>query len=269
MGRCSRLLICSLLLLLSACRPETRVEALSQLAAHFEAYDVEGAFMLYDQQADVYRVYNAPRCEERFLPASTFKILNALIALETGVIADEREILPWDGVDRALPEWNQDLDLQRAMRYSAIWFYQDLARRVGQERMRTYVEAAGYGNADVSGPEDAFWLEGALRISPAEQIDFLRRLHAGTLPFSERSQRVVREILVVEETETYRLSAKTGWVLRVEPQVGWYVGYVERGEEVYFFATNIESAQPDERFGPAKVEISRAILTELGILPLE
>ena len=237
-----------------------------EYGAYFEAFNVEGAFVLYNLNADAYVVYNRARCSQQFIPASTFKILNALIALETGVIADENEVIAWDGVDRGYAPWNQDHDLRTATEHSAVWFYQELARRIGRDRMQHYVDAVGYGNRDISGEIDSFWLEGGLRISPDEQIEFLRRLYADDLPFSARSMTIVKDIITLEETDDYTLRAKTGWAQRVHPQIGWFVGYVEKDGDVHFFATNVESATPDEHFGSSKVEITKEILRDLQVI---
>ena len=238
-----------------------------EVGPYFEERGVEGAFLLYDSHEGTYVRYNAERCAERFIPASTFKVLNALVALETGVIADEHEIIPWDGVDRGYIPWNRDHNLKTAMEHSAVWFYQELARRVGRERMQHYVDAVGYGNQDISGEIDSFWLEGELRISQGEQIEFLERLYEGELPFPDRTMRIVREIIVLEETEAYRLSGKTGWASRVEPQIGWFVGYLEKDGNVYFFATNVEQPESTESLGWMSLEITRQILEEMDLLP--
>ena len=264
--RLGRLVLKSALLLLAAVTvcACTRSQEKPEYAAIFDEFGVEGSFMAYDLNNDSYTYYNRERCSQQFLPASTFKVFNALVALETGVIADADEILPWDGKTWQFASWNQDHNLRTAMQHSVIWFYQEMARRIGRERMQHYVDAAGYGNADISGSIDTFWLEGGLRISQEEQIDFLRRLYQGDLPFSERSMDIVREIIVLEETASYRLSGKTGQAMRVETQVGWFVGYLEQGDNVYFFATNIVSDSPGDDFGRARIEITRRILPDLG-----
>jgi beta-lactamase class D len=133
--------------------------------------------------------------------------------------------------------------------------------------MQYYVDAVGYGNQDISGKIDSFWLDGALRISADEQVEFLRRLYRNDLPFSERSMKIVRDILVLESSDTYRLSGKTGSVWRVGPAyIGWFVGYVEEAGNVYFFATNIESANPDAN-GIKATEITQDVLQSLELIP--
>lgn len=232
----------------------------------FESRQVVGGFLLYDLKANRYLEFCGDRCAQRFIPASTFKLLNAQIALETGVIADEHEAIPWDGVERPVASWNHDHTLKSAMEFSVVWFYQELAGRIGPDRMQHYVDLAGYGNQDISGSSGAFWLEGNLRISQYEQIEFLRKLYADELPFSKRTIHVVKEIIILEETEDYRLSGKTGWASSVDPDVGWFVGYVEKDDNIYFFATNVNQEGSLESLGKISREITEQILRKLEII---
>lgn len=229
--------------------------------AGFEA----GAFVLYDLDNNHYDRYNLDRCAEQFVPASTFKIMNALISLESGVISDENTVIEWDGTQYDVAEWNQDHTLKTAFQVSAVWYYQELAGRVGREKMQQYVTAAQYGNQDISGQVDTFWLEGGLRISADEQVEFLKRLYEGYLPFSDRSMAIVRDIMVIEETDAYRFGGKTGTALRVKPLVGWFVGFLETDDHVYFFATNIELQTAEGNIGKAR-EITEAILHDQGLM---
>ncbi len=240
-------------------------EVRPDLEKYFQGFS--GAFVLYDLNANRSIRYNPERCAKRFLPASTFKILNALIGLETGVIPDENYVIPWDGTHYDVPAWNQDNTLKTAIQNSVVWYFQELARRVGEQRMQQYVDAAGYGNQDISGQIDSFWLAGGLRISADEQVAFLQRLYQGDLPFSSRSMNIVKEILVLEKTDSYQLSGKTGSVQRVTPNEGWFVGYLETRGDVYFFATNYESSNPDGlASGDAARKMSMDILQGLGLL---
>ncbi|HSM83932.1 MAG TPA: penicillin-binding transpeptidase domain-containing protein, partial [Nodosilinea sp.] len=199
----------------------------------------------------------------------TFKILNSLIALETGVIPNDVAVLTWDGIERLIPAWNQDLNLRRAFNLSAVWFYQVLARRVGPDAMQQWVSEAGYGNQTIGSPEaiDSFWLEGDLRITPQQQIEFLQRLHRDELPFSEPVTAMVKDIMILERTPNYTLRGKTGWAGLGEPdqpQIGWYVGYLEQGENVYLFATNIDIRQDAD--APARLELTRRCFETLNLL---
>lgn len=246
-----------------------RVETID-FQRHFQDLGLEGSILIYDLQAGHSFQHNPQRNQTAFPVASTFKIPNSLIALETGVIPNELALLTWDGITRELPVWNRDLNLKEAFQLSAVWFYQVLARRTGHDRMKQWVEAIAYGNQQIGTPAeiDRFWLNGTLQITPQGQVDFLRRLYGNELPFSAKAIATVKEIMVTEQTPDYTIRAKTGWFGFGNPEVqniGWYVGYVERGDDVYFFATNIEINQPGD--GPARLEVTRRCLRELGILP--
>lgn len=248
-------------------QPVASVEA--QFAQHFQALGVEGAIIIHDLNQGVTYEHNRDRNRQAFLPASTFKILNSLIALETGVISNDVAVLTWDGIERMIPAWNQDLNLRRAFNLSAVWFYQVLARRVGHDRMQQWVSEVGYGNQTIGSPDaiDSFWLEGDLRITPQQQIEFLERLHRNELPFSEEVTATVKDIMITERTPDYTLRAKTGWAGLGEPdqpQIGWYVGYLERGENVYLFATNIDMRNDAD--ASVRLDLTRRCFETLNLL---
>jgi beta-lactamase class D len=231
-----------------------------------------GAFVLYDLKNDHYLRHNPARCNQRLPPHSTFKIPNSLIGLETGVIADADFVIPWDRQKyppetAMIEEWNRDHTLRSAIKYSVVWYYRELARRVGEARMKKMVASLNYGNQDISGGIDHFWLNSSLKISANEQVEFLKRFYQGKLPVSERSTKIVKDILVLEKTPEYTLSAKTGGGPRGSGRyLGWFVGYLETKGNVYFFATNIDGDSFASIREP-RIRITRQILTELGYLP--
>ncbi len=205
------------------------------------------------------------RVEQRFLPASTFKIPNSLIILETGVVSDpEAEILPWDGVVRS-PGWDGDQTLRTAFVRSAFWAYQDWASQVGHDRMQAYVTALNYGSADIgpSGDIDRFWLEGQLEISAREQVDFLQRLFARDVPFNAEVQDQVITLMRHRWGEGWMLRAKTGWAIRDEPNHGWYVGWLEAGDDVWVFAVNVDLDYETGQ-GALRERLARTALITVG-----
>lgn len=235
---------------------------------YFDDKGVRGTFVLLEPAKDRYLVYNEARARSRFIPASTFKIPNALIGLEVGSIADENEVFHWDGKPKPRAEWERDQTLATGMRDSVVWMFQDIARRTGKERMKEWLDRLDYGNKDVGGGIDLFWLQGSLRISAMEQVDFLRRLSEGALPMTQRSQRLVRNVLVYEKKPAYTLYAKTGTSGAAKNSVWWWVGWIERkGKPVAYFAMNFApgaKTRYEDRF-----DIGRAILIEAGALPSE
>jgi len=242
--------------------PDSNVKP--ELEKYFQGFT--GGFVLYDLKTDQYIRYQPERTAERLLPASTFKIMNALIGLDTGIIPDENFVIKWDGTHYDDPTWNQDQTLKSAIQNSVVWYFQDLARRVGKEKIQTYVNAVDYGNKDLSGQVDSFWLRGGLRISSDEQVEFLKQLYLGRLPFSQRAMKIVKKILVMEKDGVYTLSGKTGSGLMGARYIGRFVGYVEEKGDVYFFATNIESPRSIAS-GVKAQEITHNILQSLSLLP--
>lgn len=235
---------------------------------HFDAKGVRGTFVLFEPALDRYSVLNEARARQRFLPASTFKVPNALIGLEVGAITDEDEVFRWDGKPKPVAAWERDHTLDTGMRDSAIWMFQEIARRIGKPRMREWIDRLEYGNRDLSGGIDLFWLQGGLRASAMEQVQFLHRLAEGRLPATQRAQRLVRNAMVVEKTRAHTLYAKTGTIDSGRNAVTWWVGWVERkGRPVAYFALNLEPSGKSvfaDRFA-----IGRAILRQAGALPSE
>jgi beta-lactamase class D len=252
---------------LSTCNQQQTTETRNDFKKFYEQYKVDGSFVLYDQSNYKYIFYNQSQFKQPFTPASTFKICNSLIGLETGVIQDENFVIPWDSVIRRIPAWNKDQDLKTAFKTSTVWYYQELARRVGGEKMKYWLDKTNYGNADTSGGIDKFWLSGRLRLSPEQQIDFLRRLYDNKLPFSQRSLDIVKSIMIAKDTLGYVMRAKTGWGEQDNKEIGWYVGYVEKGDTVYYFANCIQTAETENKnFAKARIDIVYQILAELKII---
>jgi beta-lactamase class D len=236
------------------------------LNRYFDECQLSGSFVLYDLNLNTYHVYNQEHAQKRFMPASTFKILNSLISLETGAIKDENEIIEWDGTKRSIESWNQNHNLESAFKNSVVWFYQELARRVGSEKMKNYVEQCHYGNQNIEGGIDSFWLDGELRISTFEQIEFLKKFYIGELPFQKKITDLVKKIMMAEKTDSYTIYAKTGWAIR-DDYTGWYVGFVETKGKAYIFATCVEGkGKSDSDFMKCRIEITKNILKYFDII---
>jgi len=194
-----------------------------------------------------------------------------MIALETGAVENDETVLPWDGRKYSVEEWNRDNTLRSAIRVSCLPCFQAIARKVGPERMKDWVTKLDYGNHDTSGPVDQFWLTGGLRITPLQQIDFLRRFDAGKLPISKRTAETVRDIIVLDVGQNYVLRGKTG--LNQPPDfpelAAWFVGWLELGERRVFFATIINGHAKDVDVKPARRRVTERVLRSLQLLPAD
>lgn len=250
-------------------------------AGAFAAEGGRGVFVLFDPATGRTRTSDPARAARRFLPASTFKLYNALVALDAGVVTGVDSVWAWDGVERSIPAWNRDHTLRSGMAASTVWLYQRLATRVGRERYAAAFAREPYGN---SAPGDSlrwFWLDNSLQISAVEEVRFVDRLRTGNTGFSDAAEATVRGIVPVLAERTggrgpVRLLAKTGWGGDAEmgiPDIGWIVGWVERGAPdggPVVFALNVEddpaSPVPFE-MGPVRLRIATAILESEGLLP--
>lgn len=236
----------------------------TQLGQMLSDAGVTGTFVLYDVTAQRLIGHNRHRAGMRFFPASTFKIPNTLIGLSAGAVKNVDEVLPYGGKPQPFRAWEKDMSLREAIAASNAAIYQELARRIGLERMRDGVARMDFGNREVGAVVDDFWLVGPLAISAIEQTMFLAKLAQDALPFPEDVQRNVRELIRAEQGDSWTLYAKTGWVNTPNPGVGWWVGWVEKDGRVYAFALNIDIRQAVD--AGKRVELGRASLKALGVL---
>jgi beta-lactamase class D len=235
------------------------------LAAAFSNAGVRnGTFVLYDVANATFTGFNRTRVETRYIPASTFKIPNSLIGLTVGAVADVDDVLPSGGRPQWMKEWERDMSLREAIKISNVPIYQGLARRIGLEKMREYLGKLNYGNADPGTVVDRFWLDGPLVINAVEQTRFLARLVQDELPLPKDVQAAVRDIVRLEHSEGWELFGKTGAAMKDSPAIGWWVGWVQKGDRAYTFAINIDMDDSSE-FGK-RVEVGKACLKRLGIL---
>lgn len=241
--------------------------------------------MIRDNNHEAVHFYNKERCLERFSPASTFKIFNSLAALESAVAPDEQLVIKWDSVVRPVAEWNKDMNMREAFKVSCVPYYQEIARRVGPQLMQHYLDTCSYGNKVIGGKIDEFWLNDSLKISADEQVGFLKRLYFNELPFAERTQRIVKSLMLQEDNPAYRLYYKTGWAMRTKSSTMWLVGFVEKIEHMkehknsmnksnerlypYFFAMNFDVDNNDtaKDYTSMRADIMKAILKDFGAIP--
>jgi beta-lactamase class D len=209
--------------------PVHRFDAGEELLA---AEGLDGTFICRMTGAEAFLAAFPALIDEPFIPASTFKVPHTLIGLETGVIPDERFTLAWDGVGRSREEWNRDHDLASAMAESVVWYYQEVAHRIGPERMADWLRRLDYGNADMGSTVDAFWLAGPLRITPRQQVEFLERLTSGRLPVAQRNVGVLERVMPSREFDGRTIRAKTGTYVGEEGCHAWLVGWAGRGESI-------------------------------------
>ncbi|RFM29869.1 penicillin-binding transpeptidase domain-containing protein [Deminuibacter soli] len=263
------------MLLLHACSPNN-VTTDDSLQQYFDEQHTTGSFGLLDNGQGHFTVYNLKRFKDSvFLPASTFKIVNSLIGLETGVISGDKMIIPWNGVHHFYPNgdsaknWDKDLTMEEAFKASAIPYYQEVARRIGKDTMQHWLDTLGYGSRftkmKITTAIDTFWLDNSLKVTADEELGLVKKLYFDQLPFRKKSnQDIVKRLMLQESNANYSISYKTGWGFSENGHAqAWAVGWIEENRHPYFFSLNIEGAH-DLDVPKARTAILNGILKQLG-----
>lgn len=240
------------------------------LAKYFTDNKVEGCFALMDNGTGQFTVYNLPRFRDSsYLPASTFKIVNSLIGLQTGKISSDSMIIKWDGVERSFPGWNKDLTMYEAFRVSSLPYYQEVARRIGKDTMQFWLDSLGYGAKNdeekvrIKTSVDSFWIDNSIKVSPDAQLGLVKRLYFDQLPFFKTYQGMVKRAMLFEDNTKYRLGYKTGWGYAENGNmIGWVVGWIEENNHPYFFVLNLETADQNFDMVGTRMKILKGILKE-------
>jgi beta-lactamase class D len=256
-----------------ACSPNN-VEIDNSLGKYFEANKVNGCFALMDNGTGKFTIYNLARYRDSsYLPASTFKIVNSLIGLQTGKITNDSMVIKWDGVVRSHAEWNKDLTMYDAFRVSALPYYQEVARRIGKDTMQYWLDSLRYGAKSdkdkfvIRSPIDSFWLDNTLKMTPDQELGLVKKLYFDQLPFFKGYQEIVKNAMLFEDNTNYRLAYKTGWGFTEQGHsIGWIVGWIEENKHPYFLVLNLES--PDRNFDMwnIRMKMLKDILKQLGFM---
>ncbi len=263
-------LIAILLALLFAGSPVSFAgESLERL---FSNEGIAGSITIYNPEADEWIYSDQADALVGSIPASTFKILHSLIALEEKVLTPY-EILKWDGEDKtfkgkAVSSWNADTNLEEAFRNSVIWFYVEISKRISREVYGKYLVEIGYGNLDLSEEGPDFWNYGSMEISPQNQVVFLTKLCQMELPFQRENVDLVKKYMKISQDGDYCLYGKSGWGCKNGKDIGWLVGFLETRNAKYIYATRIvaDSAALPGEFGKYRSEITLKAFRELGII---
>ena len=236
-----------------------KMEPVPEFQAILDSHLLKGSVLVFDHAANNFYSNDFDRSNTGYLPASTFKITNSIIGLETGMV-DTNYIFKWDGKARRLKSWEKDMNLHAAYHASCVPCYQELARKIGTTRMNDYLKKFEYGNmVVVDSSLDKFWLEGPSRISQMQQIQFLIKFYQQQLSVSAQTYAAMEKIMLLEETADYKLYGKTGWSIRDGFNVGWFVGWFQTADKVYFVATNVEPT-PEfdmDNFGRVRMQASK------------
>ncbi len=256
-----------ILLLFFSCSPDN-VKQDKSLKKYFDENKADGCFALLDNGTGEFTIYNLSRYRDSsYLPASTFKIVNSLIGLQTGKISSDSMVIKWDGIKRRVEDWNNDLTMYEAFRVSAVPYYQEVARRIGKDTMQAWLDTLGYGSRKITSHIDSFWLDNSLKITPDEELGLVKRLYFDQLPFYKYNQEIVKRVMLFESNSNYNLSYKTGWGFNEKgDNIGWIVGWIVENKHPYFFVLNLQSPDPHFDMTNARMKILKDILKKLGFM---
>ncbi len=255
---------CSLFIISSCSVNRAKID--NSLKKYFEEQKVEGCFTLLNNATGEVTVYNMELDTTRFTPASTFKIVNSLVGLQTGAITNDTMIIKWDGKVRSNTEWNKDMGMKEAFKVSCVPYYQEVARRIGKDTMQKWLDSLNYGNKKM-GVLDTFWLDNSLKISPDEQLGLMKKLYFDQLPFMKSVHERVKNVMLQEDNTQYKLSYKTGWGFdENQNNIGWVVGWIEENNHVYFFVTFVKGGTAPIDMKKVRLDITKGILKQLGFM---
>jgi len=265
---------------------QTRIKEHKEWGQIYEQHGIKDAcFILRDNNHEAIHYFNKERSIQRFLPASTFKVFISLVALETAIAPDDRLVIKWDSSDGGKAESQHDMNMREALKLSCEWYYRKLINRIGAAKMQHYLDTTKYGNMNVSGPLQYLWVDDTLQVSADEQLGFIKKLYFAELPVSERSQRIVRDMMLQESTPGYKLYYKTGTGMKNGKYLRWITGFIERIEIVkepkgsmnktnernypYFFSGNFELPESDtsQDWGETRITVLKEILKDYGAMP--
>ncbi len=263
------LVIISIISLLVSCS-SNNIDRDDSVKIYFDQHKLVGSFGMFDNARARFTIFDLDRYKDSaYLPASTFKIVNSLIGIETGKAKDDSAVIPWNG--RRWPvveECNADLPMYKAFRYSCVPWFQQLAVRIGLDTMQRWLDTLGYGQRytkPVVKKIDTFWLDNSVKVTADEQLGLVKRLYFLQLPFQHRTQRIVKSMMLMEDNANYKLSYKTGWGHDEKGNtIGWIIGWIEENRHPYFFALQVQSPDPNANITSARLGILKSILKQYG-----
>ena len=222
---------------------DTTEKNITQLNLSSNFGDYTGSFVLYDQSADKWNIYNMEHAS---------------------IITPEHSTFTWNGEPYPFNSWEADQDLTSAIHNSVNWYFQAIDSQAGFEAVRTFLQTINYGNQNTGTNLNLYWTDFSLKISPIEQVELLQDFYQNNFHFDSKNIQAVKKALLLSTTSSGSLYGKTGTGRVNGKDVnGWFIGYIETSNNTYYFATNIQSSSGAT--GSQATEITKSVLSNLGI----
>lgn len=245
----------------------------------------EGCFILFNlKESKIIEEFNSKFCKTPMAPNSTFKIPLSLMGYDKKILKDEnnpkwefKEKYLSNGFDSSwMPvQWKESNTPSSWMKYSVVWYSQKLTPLLGSKVIKEYLYAFDYGNKDFSGTlgkndglENA-WLESSLKISAENQIQFLKKFVLEILPVTKQSLQMTKKLLYIEQSKSNTdFYGKTGGgFIKNKYAHGWFVGWIEKDNNTFIFASQIKNKEINREAGGLKAKkIAMEILQEIDLL---
>ena len=233
-----------------------------ELSNAFHGY--EGSFVLYNSKENSWSVYDPDNARKRISPNSTYKIYDALLGLESGVISPESSVISWNGEACPFEAWEGDQDLNSAIKNSVNWYFQSIDSQLGSDSIKSFLHTIQYGNQQTGSDMDLYWTDSSLKISPLEQVELLKKFNENEFHFSPDNISAVKKALQLSSSDAGNFFGKTGTGRIDNRDVnGWFVGYVETSDNTYYFSVNIKA--DSNASGSAAAKIAMSVLSDLEI----
>lgn len=220
------------------------------LEDYFKGYN--GCFVLYNENTDKYTIYNEKLAEKRYSPYSTYKIAIALNGLENNIITENNSFMKWNGENYPFSQWNNNQNLNTAFKNSVNWYFQNIDSNISYTGKKIFLNNINYGNKNIGFSKDNYWLDGSLKISSIEQVEFLKNVFKDNKYSFKHTDTVKNKIKITDS-----LYGKTG----SGHNSGWFIGIIENNDNCYF-ALHITGDGAD---GAEAYSITEKILNNLNL----
>ena len=240
------------------------IKRISNLKLSNAFHGYEGSFVLYNSRENSWSVYDPDNARKRISPNSTYKIYDALLGLESGVISPESSVISWNGEACPFEAWEGDQDLNSAIKNSVNWYFQSIDSQLGSDSIKSFLHTIQYGNQQTGSDMDLYWTDSSLKISPLEQVELLKKFNENEFHFSPDNISAVKKALQLSSSDAGNFFGKTGTGRIDNRDVnGWFVGYVETSDNTYYFSVNIKA--DSNASGSAAAKIAMSVLSDLEI----
>ena len=240
------------------------IKRISNLKLSNAFHGYEGSFVLYNSRENTWSVYDPDNARKRISPNSTYKIYDALLGLESGVISPESSVISWNGEACPFEAWEGDQDLNSAIKNSVNWYFQSIDSQLGSDSIKSFLHTIQYGNQQTGSDMDLYWTDSSLKISPLEQVELLKKFNENEFHFSPDNISAVKKALQLSSSDAGNFFGKTGTGRIDNRDVnGWFVGYVETSDNTYYFSVNIKA--DSNASGSAAAKIAMSVLSDLEI----